>query len=492
MVKDGVLRNVSFMYRVFQYAENEDDSVDDVFIATDWEPFEISIVTVPADPNVGVGRALSDEKGADLSAVDGKAVVYLNESPTMENIENARMDAVQQERSRINEISALCAEHAIDDNKRNQMIADGISVADARSAVLDVLKARGAVKPVADVKPDFAEKDLKGYSLIRAIHAQVTGDWSKAGMERELSKECARKLGRESAGGFFMPTAIRASDYTVGTAAKGGNLVATDLLAGDFIDMLRNNAIVMQLGAKVLSGLVGNVAIPRQSGAASTYWVAEDGDVTASSGSFDQVSLTPKTIGALSSMSRRVMQQSTPDIEMLVRNDLAKQIALGIDLAALNGSGASGQPKGICNTTGIGSVTISDAITYYDLIDLETAVASANADVGGMAYVANAAMIGTLKKLKDGDDRPIWYQNEGVVSGTPGQINGYNVYRTNQCPSGKVIFGNFSDLIIGEWGSLEILPNAYGDGYKNGAIEIRALQTVDIALRHAESFAVAA
>lgn len=487
LVQDGILRNVSFMYRVFKY---EEDVERDLVLATDWEPYEISVVTVPADPNVGVGRSLSTEKGADQSAVDCKAVVS-NEREKMEDkdFEKARIDAVQQERSRINEIAAMCRAHGIDENKRNAMIDGGISIDAARAAVLEDIKARG-IKPVGAEKTVIEQKDMAGYSVIKAVRATVTGDWSKAGLEREVSKELGRSLGRDTEG-FFMPTSLRdyASKYTVGTPADGGNLVATNLLAGNFIDLLRNKSSVMQLGATILSGLVGNVAIPRQSGASSTYWVAEDGIPTASKGSFDQLTLSPKTIGAITSISRNLMLQSTPAIEMLVRNDLAQVLALGIDLAALAGTGTGNQPTGIINTTGVGAVTLTGE--YDDIIDLETAVATANADVEGMAYVANAAMVGALKKMKDGDERPIWYQQPGAASGTPGQINGYQVCRTNQCPANNIIFGNFRDVVIGEWGALEILPNAYGEGYKAGAIELRALQTVDIGLRHAASFAVA-
>jgi HK97 family phage major capsid protein len=203
---------------------------------------------------------------------------------------------------------------------------------------------------------EMNEKEKKSYSLVRAINASITKDWSKAGFELEVSRELGARMGRETEG-FFMPMNLQLDGeraaYAVGAAATGGNVVATNLLASSFIEVLRNRAQIMQLGPTILSGLVGNVAIPRQNSATQTYWVAEATAITEAEATFDQVTLSPKQIGARSQYSRLMLQQATPDIEALVRNDLAKVMALGIDLAAINGSGTSGQPKGILDQAGI-------------------------------------------------------------------------------------------------------------------------------------------
>lgn len=489
LVKDGILTNVSFAYWVYEYQAVGEDQ----YFAKDWEPLEISIVTVPADASVGIGRSMEegasepDAKAAGTPAISVEKKTMPNPNENHINVDQVRESAVMAERTRIAEITAMCAAHGIEASQRDGWISTGTSIDDARAQVLTIIGQRTA-KPVANApaNPDFHQCDLSKYSVVRAINAFISGDWSKAGMEREMSQECERLAGRTS-DGFFMPTAIRAA-YNTGTPAAAGNLVANNLMAGSFIDMLRNNAIIMKMGASVLSGLVGNVSIPRQTGSAQTYWVEEGGTITESEGSFDLVPLTPKTVGALSMMTRQMLQQSTPDIEMLVRNDLAKVMALAIDSAAISGSGQNNEPTGIINTIGVGTVT---GLDMDGIIDLETEVAAANADADGMAYLAHSRMIGALKKLKDEDKRPIWYQAPGAQPGTPGQINGYNIYRTNQMPNNKILFGNFRDLIVGQWGALEILPNIYGTGYRSGGVEIRAMQTVNIALRHAASFAVA-
>jgi HK97 family phage major capsid protein len=270
--------------------------------------------------------------------------------------------------------------------------------------------------------------------------------------------------------------------------------------------VLRNKARVLQLGATVLSGLVGNVVIPRQTGASSTYWVAETGAVTESEATFDQLALSFKSIGTKSAITRSMLMQSTPDIEMIARADLISQLALGIDLAALSGTGASSQPTGIANTANIGSVVggVNGAqLTIDNLIDLETACTAANAPEDTMAYLMNAKSVGWVKKTKSTTNQYLWTNYPGGQrSGTPGEINGYPVARSNQARStltkgtsagvcSEVFFGAWSELLIGEWGVLEIMPNPYDATlFPQGGVLLRAMQSLDIGVRHAASFAV--
>jgi len=280
--------------------------------------------------------------------------------------------------------------------------------------------------------------------------------------------------------------------------------VATNLLTGSFIDVLRNKARVLSMGAQMLSGLIGNVDIPRQKAAGQVYWVGEGQVLSQAGAQFDKISLSPKNIGALSVITRTMLQQATPDVEMLARADLIATMALGIDAAALYGTGTNFQPLGIANQGGIGSVILGvngAPITIDNLIDLETCVTSANADSDGMAYMTNARVVGALKKLKSTTGNYLWTNApQGQRTGTPGEINGYTVARTNQARSNlvkgtgtglsEVFFGDWTNLIIGEWGVIEILPNPYAAGiYEAGGVEIRVLQTLDINCRHTAGFA---
>lgn len=538
---DDVLVNVSFLYRVFKFI---DDTESDTYTAIDWEPYEISLVTVPADASVGKGRAITDEaqlvsiesRIQSATAVPASAVnstlsgdsdmkrKYVKQDAATDGTtgtaggtatidQNAlRMESAQAERQRATEIEALCAAHNIDAEVRRGLIQKGASVAEARGAVLDIVLQRDKQKPIASMgsgaSPDLSDADKKRYSMIRALNASISNNWKDAGFELEVSNDIAKRSGKSSQG-FFIPTnidyAARAA-YSTGAPGTGGVNVATNLLAGSFIDLLRNKARVLQLGATVLSGLVGNVDIPRQSGAGTAYWVAEGASLTESEMTFDKVSLQMKSVGTYGMISRNMLMQSTPDIEMLVRADLLAIIALGIDLAALSGTGSNGQPLGIANTSGIGSViggTNGAALTIDHLIDLETAVASQNVDETNLAYLTNAKAVGALKKLKSTTGAYLWTNLPGGNrSGTPGEINGYNVARSNQARGNlvkgnstavcsEVFFGDFSQILLGEWGVLEILPNPYDStAYKQGGVLIRAMQSVDVAVRHPQAFSV--
>lgn len=519
---DGVLRNVSFMYRVYKFEEQKDS-----LTATDWEPYEISLVTVPADATIGLGRGAGDEeREVEMLSIPKPATAETKRALEMSKEEEGTggasaavvIDAVRErqsgaeaERLRMNEIDALCNQHKIDGEVKRGLIQKGATVEVARGAVLDILQARNTQQAVDlgnDGNPDLSEKEKKNYSLIRAINAGFTNSWKEAGFELEVSNAIAKKIGRNPGErSFFMPTNIQfamRAKYAVGAPTTGGNLVATELLTGSFIEILRNQARVMQLGATILSGLVGNVDIPRRSGTTTAYWVAEGSGPTESEGTFDKVSLSPKTLGTYSKITRNMLMQGTPDIDMLVRSDFIEQLALGVDVAALSGTGSSSQPLGITNQSGIGSVvggTNGATLTIDNLIDLETAVMAANAS-GSMAYLMNSKTVGWTKKQKSSTGQYLWSGSAiGQRAGTPGEINGYPVVSSNQARSNltkgtasgicsEVFFGNWSELIIGEWGVLEVMPNPYGTGFSAGDLEIRALQSIDLGVRHAASFAV--
>ena len=342
----------------------------------------------------------------------------------------------------------------------------------------------------------MTDKELQNYSLVRAINAAITGDWRKAGLELEASQAVAKRLGREPQG-FFVPYDWQQRDLTKGTAGAGGYTVSTDLLATSFIDLLRNKQVLSQAGATILSGLVGDVKIPRQTGGATAYWVDESGAPTESQQTVDQVSLTPKTLGVFTDISRKLLLQSSIDVEGMVRTDLATVIALAIDLAGLHGTGADNQPTGIAATTGIGSVAGGAnglAPTWAHIVGLETEVATDNADIGRLGYVTNAKVRGKLKVTDMGTDtgRMVWADNK-----TP--VNGYSAHVSNQVSSAltkgdstgvcsAIFFGNWADLIIGMWGVLDILVDPYTGG-TSGTVRVIALQDVDVAVRHAQSFA---
>jgi len=475
-VKDGVLRNVSFGYSIDKMEERGSGD----FVATAWSPYEVSVVSVPADPGVGIGRALEAESAASAAPTPDPI-------PSMENTTTdlavVRAEAAEAERSRIAGISALCDKHNMADLGR-QLIESGRSIDEARAAVLDKLDIKQEPVTMSAAEIGLTEKESRSFSFLRAINylANPTDRSARdaAAFEIEASDAAAAKLGRQSRG-ITIPQDVLRRDLTVGAATAGGNLVATELDAGSFIDLLRNASALDQAGATVLTGLTGNVAIPRQSGAGTAYWVAESGSPTESQQTVDQVSLTPKTVAAFTDYSRRLMIQSSIDVENMVRSDLARVLALKIDLAGLYGTGSNGEPLGLKLTTGIGTENFAAAIpTFAEVVALESDVATANALLGSPVYLMNAAMRGGLKtKAKDA--------GSGLFVMEGNEVNGYRGVLSNQVESGDLWFGNFADLIIGYFSGLDLMVDPYTHS-TSGTVRVVAMQDVDIAVRHPESF----
>jgi HK97 family phage major capsid protein len=354
-----------------------------------------------------------------------------------------------------------------------------------------------ATKPLPSADIGLSRKEAERFSVLKVARALANPDQSNAAsFERACSDAVAQKMGR-SAQGFFLPADVQKRDLVVGTPTAGGNLVATDLLMGSFIDRLRHAMIIDRLGARMLTGLVGNVAIPKQTGEATIYWVAENTAPTESQQSIGQVTMTPKTAGGFTDIGRTLMNQTSMDVENFVLSDLATNLGLGIQLAAIAGTGANNQPSGLLTriTPLVIGGTNGLAPTWQHMIDLETAVSLANADVGNMAYLTNAKVRGKLKstqKFASTNGMPIWADGS-----TP--INGYGAAITNAVPSNLVkgtsgaiasaiIFGNFADLMIGMWGTTDLIRDPYANS-TTGGVRIVALQDVDVQLRNLESFA---
>lgn len=354
----------------------------------------------------------------------------------------------------------------------------------------------------------LSKKEVQNYSLLRAIRSIVTGRREQdAPLEFEASLALEKRLGHAPRGSIFVPNDYlqrslqpqgEARDMTVGTPTAGGNLVATDTLAGSFIDMLRNAMVLRTAGARVLSGLSGDVEIPKKTSGATAYWLGENTDITDESQPvIGQVALTPKTVGAYTDISRKLLQQSSLDVEIMVRDDLAMTLALAMDLAGLHGTGLSNQPTGIAATSGIGSVaggTNGLAPAWSHIVNLETEVAVDNADIGNLAYVTNAKVRGKLKqtaKVSSSDSVMVWADGKNP-------LNGYPCHVTNQVSSAltkggsgavcsAIFFGNWADLVIAMWGVLDILVDPYTGG-KAGTVRVIEFQDTDIAVRHAQSF----
>ena len=511
-VKDGILRGISFGYSI-----NDMDETSDGMLARSWSVHELSVVTVPADPTIGFGRSLiSPSQGNSITMEDKspqQEIISAEESasPSVRTMEESTKEtAVEAEKSVEIDIKAE-VQRAIDENNArtaaitslcrefgkygaeeltDSLIKSNKSPAEAKAAILDLVKnkAEAVNTPIRSTDMSTNEvgldqKEIKRFSFLRALNALANPTdrqaQEAAAFEREVSDAASKKY-EKPANGILVPNEVLQRDLNVGTATAGGNLVPTELLAGSFIDILRKRMAVMATNPTMLTGLSGNVSIPRMTSTSTAYFVGESGAPTESQQAFDQVNMTPKTIGAFVDYSRRLLLQSSIDVETMIRDDIAKVIATKLDNAAIYGSGSSNEPLGIKDTTGVGTQTISTFGTFAEYIGMETDVAAANADVANMFYLINASARGALKSTeKASNTAQFVFENN--------EINGYPAIVSNQLANNDVLFGDFSQFVIGMWSGLDLTVDPYANA-TSGSVRIIALQDVDFAVKQPTAF----
>ena len=496
-VRDGILRGVSFGYSINNMEERGED-----YVATKWSPFEISVVSIPADPTVGVGRSLlsTEIMQPEETKINAEGTDEVREqaapaaSPTPEpqmdkapDLEVIRSKAAEAERTRIAAISALGERHQMQDLAR-ELIDGNTSLDEARAAVLEKLGQKPVEQPIRseDVTRNdvgLSGKEIKRFSFVKALNylANPSDQAARraAEFEIEVGKAAASKYERAS-NGIVVPNEVLRRDLLVDIPTSGGNLVADDLLSGSFIELLRNRLAFAQAGVTILSGLQGNISIPRQTSAATAYWVGENVAPQESQQAIDQVNMTPKTVAAFVDYSRRLLLQSSIDVEGMIRNDLTRVLALEIDRAAIYGTGSSNQPLGLINTTGIGTENLTSAGTFTELIAMETDVAAANADAGSMRYIMNATSRGALKGTEKAvNTAQFVYEND--------EVNGYPVIVSNQLLTNDTLFGDFSMMVMGMWSGLDLMVDPYA-GATAGTVRVIAHQDLDVAVKQPASF----
>ena len=489
-VEDGIRANVSIGYRIADI-EQADDEDGAVFRVTAWQPLEVSIVSIPADTSVGVGRSASvhppkvEEAAMSEQQIDQVDVEAVRAQATeVAKAEFAKTSA---------EILALGAKH----NKRdlaNKAIGEGYSVEQFRGALLDVI---GNDKPLEVAEPDISPREERQFSFLRAINAAATNDWRNAGYEREMSDEIANRLGK-SPKGFFVPAAAWGQrNIIAGTDADGGFLKPTDHLGNEFIAALRGRLVTAGLGARIMTGLQGDISIPKISAGVAAAFVGEGSAVAEVNQTFAAVTLAPKTLGAFTDISRKLMAQSDPSAEAIVRDDLLGAVAAKLEDVTIEGDG-SNEPTGITKTSGIGSVAIGTnggVPTWASVTNLVKEVEVDNAVIAdSTAFLTNPKVKSKLANTAKGSGDSVM-----ILDAPWDQLYGYPLAVTTHVPgdltkgstSGScsaMIFGDFSQLMMGFWSAPDILVDPYTGG-SAGNTRVIVMQDVDVAVRHAQSFA---
>jgi HK97 family phage major capsid protein len=494
-IEAGIIRGLSVGYVIH---DNNPPDADDVLLVTRWEPYEVSLVPVPADPNAGTFRSLSvmskpNETKTTPTRSERRAANRLNlDAHTTREKERERA-------ARIGELGQRFGCEA----EAAAAIRDGTTQRAFMAAILDRMGSRQPGTPPPAHSPEsgtdnrqiganfYNPSGSNSYSLLRALRALVDPTTANdAPFEMETSRRLAREMGLKPRG-LLIPMG-ELSQRVLGASSGGGsNLVGTDHMGTNFIELLRARSVVMALGPTVLNGLIGDVQVPRQTATAAAQWIGGDGadELTPSDPTFDGITLSPKTCGALTVLSRKFVLQSDPSGEQLVRNDLAASLATALDVAALAGTGTSNQPRGIIETAGIATDDFDAATpTWAEVVAMESDLLTANVNPIAAAYVTTPTIQGLLKteETATGSGNFIWVP--GAERGQ-GMVNGYPALSSSSCPAGKMILGNWPDLVLGFWRAIEVEVNPYHD-FPKGSIAIRAMMHVDVAVRHGESFAV--
>ena len=496
-IRNGILSNISIGYSI-RSMEEQDEKIEgrSVYrVAT--RIMEISVVSVPADTSVGVNRAevIQEPSKQEVSKMENQEAV---EQVSARDIEKALA-----ERSKTNkEILALAARH----NKRDladEAIGRNTSLEEFRGILLEHIESKPLDSAAEPVMKPVEEK--RTYSMLRALNAASRGDWSGAGFEAEMNQEVALKRGKQPQGFYIPDFAWRDYDpamkreLTVGTNASGGFFAPSVQLADEFVTALRARMVLPGLGMRIMSGLNTKIQIPKVSAGAAAAFVAESGSVSDQTQTTAQITMVGRTLGARTDVSRLLLLESDPSIEQIVRDDLLAAVANKIEDVAIEGD-ASNEPTGITKTTGIGSVAIGTnggAPTWAAVTDLVKEVEIDNAAINGdtLGFLTNPKV-----KSKMANTVRVSSTDSHMILNDPyNNLYGYDIGITTNVPSdltkgssgscSALIFGDFSQLMLGVFGGG---PDVLIDPYTNsasGSVRIVVHQEIDIAVRHAQSFA---
>ena len=502
-VLDGIRKSVSVGYRINSMVR--DESAEDATFRANWTPMEASLVSIPADTNPMVGVARSkDSAEVNTPVINNnnlKEIKMTEEIKSEVNLDEVRSEATVVARSAVakeaKEILALATKH----NKRDladASIGEGHTLEQFRGILLNNISDDTPLEtPVAEV--GLNEKQRGQYSFLNAIRAASSGDWSKAGLEREISNEIASRSGKE-ARGFYLPMDIGwgQRDQTVGTNSQGGFLKGTDHLGNEFIGEVYANSVVASLGGRVMTGLQGDIAIPKLSASVTnTAFVAEGSAPSEGAGVFAQVTMAPKTLATYVDYTRKLALQSDPSVEQILRNDIVQTMAAKIDQVALNGGG-SNEPSGILqesDTNVVAIATNGGAVTYAKVVDMEAAIASDNALTGTLNFATTPGVQGAMRQIPR--------QGSGVegnfILNDSNSILGHNVTVSTNVPSNltkgstsgtchALILGDFSQVMMGFWSGVDVVVDS-STLSTSGGTRIAFFQDVDVAVRIPNAFA---
>jgi len=424
--------------------------------------------------------------------------------------------AIQSERDRARTIRNMCEQSGAGHEKAEEYINSGAEIGKVREELFALVTGKekrslsSRLQDSGDGLLGMSDQEIKSYNILNAIrHFSDPTDVrlrEAAGLELEASAAAVKQSGRELQGSFRIPSdvmiaqipgmgagrrGIRANQ-SAGSFTSGGALINTDLLVGSMIELIYNRLSITAAGATVLSGLVGDIDIPKETSGPTHYWVGEGQAPDASEILVGQLSLTPKTVGAKTVLTRRFIGQTSFSAEAWVRSHLSRKVAVGIDKDFSYSPGGSKRPLGLRFTDGVRTETLSggqsktiNAVSYnfgtfLNLVEMETKVSLSNLDVPSMAYMMNAHARGVYKTTLENAQSDFYILRNN-------EINGYPALMSNQLDVNNVLFGDFSQVLLAFWSGQDIGVNPY-KFQDSGSVEISILQDCDFGVRYPEAF----
>lgn len=368
---------------------------------------------------------------------------------------------------------------------------------------VSVLKDRGD-------KPENARRNYRLIKAIQAVIAHRAPDGLEGEMQQEAANEARNSGGDISlTGNLHIPSIIMSPaqndwdgaerrDITANTSATGGYTIQTNL--GKLIEFLYPRLAVLDMGATYFGNQQGHLSFPRNSGAAAASWAStENATGSETTPAFELLALTPKRLTAYTDISKQNIIQSNLPMENWVRKQLNMAVMQALDIAGINGAGSSGVPLGIMNTSGINDIdlgTDGGLLDWARIVEFETKCALENADMGALGYLTTPGVAGYLK----GEKRDV--AGNGFIWDGPNTnavVNGYRAKVSNNVPKNlskgagtnlnAMIFGNWADLIIAQWGGVDLMVNPYTKG-KDALIEMIIHSWYDLGVAHNKSFTV--
>lgn len=526
-IDDGIRKNVSAGYIIKEVIEAEPPKRDTpgVYHVTKWKPYEVSSVSIPADEGVGF-RQRSEDMNFDTIVYRSKQSVNHNneegremppetnttpeergtETPAPAQTVEVKMES---DHTRISLVAELNSDIFAGGRRiASEAISEDLSFDEFKERYLPELKKaqdeaekRAIDDATGDLSIGMSEREVNRFRFMNLVNLLANPNSrearEKAAYELEVS-DAAASRSKKAPQGILIPVDVLRGAFNpfrhqreLTVAGDGGVFKQTNVLGGSFIDFLDAQTRVVQAGATVLRDLTGSVSIPRRDAEMIGGWVGESEDTPERTPSYDAVTLSDKTYGMHVLISRQMRLQSSVDIEMLVRRDMAIGMAIGIDRGALSGTGLGNEPTGVINQTGVNTVTLGGAHepSYNNVIDMETAISEDNALVDGadFAWILHPTLVGVCKKtsIESGDATKIIAPGENGLIGYPYYPTTNAIYNAVK----RMILAKWADLLIGFWSGLDVIVDPFSSA-TDGTLRLVILQDCDTALRHPESFCI--